>query len=266
MALTKKQKQVLDFIFHYSNTHGYAPTQTEIQEHFSFKSLGSVQKYLKYLSNDGYINLEPNARRGIEILPPAQKLYAMTSQNNYSELSNVEELPNTFSDQNQSIHQLPSNSLTNSRMEFSDNGPAGSPSPNDLANVNRLREIPLMGNVAAGLPIEGVKHFEFVDVPESFLKQQQQYFALSVQGESMIEDGIHDGDTIVVEQKNTANRGETIVAMVGNEATVKKYHPFKDRIELHPANSTMEPIIIKNESKGEFRIVGKLAALLRSYS
>ena len=122
-----------------------------------------------------------------------------------------------------------------------------------------------MGNVAAGLPIEGVKHFEFVDVPESFLKRERQYFALSVNGNSMIEDGIHDGDTIVLEQKNTALKGETIVAMIGSEATVKKFYQFSDRIELHPANSSMSPIVVKNEERGEFRIVGKLAALLRSY-
>ncbi len=262
MALTKKQKQVLDFIFHYSNTHGYAPTQTEILEHFNLKSLGSVQKYLKYLSNDGYITLEANARRGIEILPPAQKLY-QTSK--LSELS-VTKSPNTFSDQNPSIHQLPNNSLTKNQSEFSDNGTRRGFSPEAMPTENRLREIPLMGNVAAGLPIEGVKHFEFVDVPESFLRNNNQYFALSVQGDSMIEDGIFDGDTIVVEQKNTATKGETIVAMIGNEATVKKYHPFKDRIELHPANSSMSPIVVKNEEKGDFRIVGKLAALLRAYT
>ena len=226
MALTKKQKEVLDYIYDYSNTHGYAPTQTEIMEHFRLKSLGSVQRYLKYLSNDGYINLEPNARRGIEVLPLSLNFYSTPGATQPQNISSSVDQP---------------------------------------MQASRLREVPLMGKVAAGLPIESVKHFEFVDVPEGFLRNGRQYFALQVSGDSMIEDGIHDQDTIVVQQLSTATRGETVVAMVGQEATVKKYFPFKDRVELHPANSSMEPIVIENERKGEFRIIGKLAALLRSY-
>ena len=126
MGITKKQKQVLDYIVEYSNTHGYAPTQTEIQEYFNLKSLGSVQRYLKYLSNEGYINVEANARRGIELLQASFQLYE------------------------------PRPSLTMTSM---------TPNPESL-DTSRLREIPLMGRVAAGSPIESSKHFEFVDVPD----------------------------------------------------------------------------------------------------
>ena len=226
MALTKKQKHVLDYIVEYSNTHGYAPTQTEIMEHFQLKSLGSVQRYLKYLSNEGYIEVESNARRGIELLTPTLQLYDQTLNKSSSELMT-------------SMTQTP--------------------------EAGRLREIPLMGKVAAGSPIESSKHFEFVGCPEIFLKGNKQYFALEVSGESMIEDGIHDGDTIVVEQVNSAYKGETVVAMLGSEATVKKYVPFSDRVELHPANSSMKPIVVAGDQMMDLKIVGKLAALLRQY-
>ncbi len=218
MALTKKQKQVLDYIVEYTDTHSYSPTQTEIMEHFNLKSLGSVQRYIKYLTNGGYINTEPNARRGIEISHFGLGLYS--DQQSPSMTPEVE---------------------------------------------SRVREVPLMGSVAAGSPIEAVKHFEFVDVPQSFLRGTKNYFALQVSGSSMIEDGIFDGDTIIVQQQSQAERGETVVALIGSEATVKRYQPFSDRIELHPANSTMEPIIVSGDERSNLRVLGKLAALLRNY-
>lgn len=103
--------------------------------------------------------------------------------------------------------------------------------------------IPLLGQVAAGAPIEHLKHDEYIDIPVSLLRKPDQTYALQVQGNSMIEDGIHDGDTILVQRQEVANDGEIVVAVVQHEATVKRIFKPKKRggkVELRPANSQMQ--------------------------
>ncbi len=125
--------------------------------------------------------------------------------------------------------------------------------------------IPLLGNVAAGAPIEHLKHDEFIDIPVSLLKKPEQTYALQVQGDSMIEDGIHDGDTILVQRQEYAMDGEIVVAVVNHEATVKRIYQRKKRdgkIELRPANSTMESFWYRPE---EVDIRGIVVGLIRKY-
>ncbi len=125
--------------------------------------------------------------------------------------------------------------------------------------------IPLLGNVAAGAPIEHLKHDEFIDIPVSLLKKPEQTYALQVQGDSMIEDGIHDGDTILVQRQEYAGDGEIVVAVVNHEATVKRIYQRKKRdgkIELRPANSTMESFWYHPE---EVDIRGIVVGLIRKY-
>lgn len=203
MSLTKKQKQVFDYIVSYIDRYGVSPTQLEIKEYFNFKSLGSVQDYIKYLKNLGYLHNDPNAVRGL----------------------------------------MP--------MEYD--------SPTPRIDIS---QIPLYGQVAAGKPIEAIDGNETIDVPHAMLIKGAQHFALTVNGQSMIEDGIMSGDIIVVKKQNFANNGETIVATIDNEATVKRYYKKLAAIELHPANSSMSPMIIKN---GNFQIKGVLVGLLRKY-
>lgn len=204
MSLTKKQKQVYDFIVHYIERYGVSPTQLEIKENFGFKSLGSVQDYIKYLKNLGYLQNDANAVRGL--IP----------------LEDDEDYP---------------------------------------ARIH-LSQIPLYGQVAAGKPIEALEGNEIIDVPEAMLTAGQEHFALTVNGQSMIEDGILSGDIIVVKKQNHAVNGETIVATINNEATVKRYYQKHAFVELHPANNSMSPIIVKN---GDFHIKGVLVGLLRKY-
>lgn len=92
--------------------------------------------------------------------------------------------------------------------------------------------------------------------------QSGKHYALTVQGESMIEDGILDGDIIIVKEQISAFNGQTVVAVIDNEATVKRYYKKKNSIELHPANSSMSPIVVNN---GDFHIKGVLVGLYRSY-
>lgn len=199
MSMTKKQKQVFDFICEYIELNGYSPTQIEIKENFNFKSLGSVQDYIRYLKNSGHIQNDSNSVRGLR----------------------------------------PVNKNTN----------------------DDLIQIPLHGKVAAGNPIEAFEGDETIDIPASMIGKGS-HFALTVSGESMIEDGILDGDIILIKEKAVAINGETVVATINNEATVKRYYRKTNQIELHPANSSMSPIIIND---GDFHIKGVLVGLYRSY-
>lgn len=200
MSLTKKQKQVYDYICGYLSDNGYSPTQVEIKNHFGFKSLGSVQDYVRYLKSSGFLQNDPNSVRGLK--------------------------------------------------------PVETSSSNDS-----MIDIPLHGKVAAGNPIEALEGVETIGIPTHMIGQGNHY-ALTVSGESMIEDGIFDGDLIIINEKNQANNGDTVVATINNEATVKRYYKKSNHIELHPANSSMKPIIIND---GDFQIKGILVGLYRSY-
>ena len=129
-----------------------------------------------------------------------------------------------------------------------------------IERLSRVSEIPMAGIVAAGLPIEPVQQSELIDVPPSML-QGGQTFALRVKGESMKDDGILPGDLIVVRKQETAQNGQTVVALVNGEATVKTYFKKAGHIELHPANAAMQPIVVR--STDEFHIEGLLIGVIR---
>lgn len=197
MALTKKQKEVLDYITEYVREHSFSPTQKEIQEHFGFKSLGSVQDYIKYLSNGGYLVNDSHSVRGL--------MPATVQQNS--------------------------------------------------------EEIPLLGSVAAGIPIEAIENSDMISVPTHMLGRGTHY-ALRVKGESMIEEGILSGDIALIKHQTQAENGQIVVAVVDNETTLKRYFKKAKQIELHPANKTMKPIIIKDR---ECEVRGLLVGLIRTY-
>ena len=123
-------------------------------------------------------------------------------------------------------------------------------------------ELPLLGNVAAGKPIEAIENKSAIEVPPA-MADKGDCFVLKVKGVSMEEDGILDGDFVVVRKQPTAENGDTVVALIDNEATVKKYFKKKAYVELRPAHVGMDPIFIKD---GDFRIVGKVVGVLRYYT
>ena len=129
-----------------------------------------------------------------------------------------------------------------------------------LERMSRPSEIPMAGVVAAGLPIEPVQQSELIDVPPSML-QGGKTFALRVKGESMKDEGILPQDLIVVRKQDTAQNGQTIVALVNGEATVKTYFKKTGHIELHPANPAMQPIIVQPGE--EFHIEGVVIGVIR---
>lgn len=121
--------------------------------------------------------------------------------------------------------------------------------------------LPLLGLVAAGEPIEALENRDAVEVPESFLGTGD-HFALRVRGDSMVEDGIHDGDLILVRKQPLADSGQTVVALIGNEATVKRFYRKGASVELHPANPHMKPIVL---NAGKVTIQGVVVGLIRKY-
>ena len=197
MALTKKQKEVLDFITEYVRENEFSPTQKEIKEYFGFKSLGSVQDYIKYLTSGGYLQNDSHSVRGL--------MPASVQQN--------------------------------------------------------TEEIPLLGSVAAGVPIEAIENADTISVPVSMLGRGSHY-ALRVKGESMIEEGILSGDIAIIKHQTDATNGQIVVAVVENETTLKRYFKKAKQVELHPANKTMKPIVLKDK---ECEIRGLLVGLIRTY-
>ena len=132
---------------------------------------------------------------------------------------------------------------------------------NEFNKVNEnVVEVPLLGKITAGTPIEAIENpDEYFSLPASLVPKKKEVFTLLVDGESMIEAGILDGDIVIVERANTAHNGEIVVAMTeDNEVTLKTFYKEKDHFRLQPQNSTMEPIILNNVF-----ILGKAIGLYR---
>jgi repressor LexA len=121
--------------------------------------------------------------------------------------------------------------------------------------------IPLLGRVAAGQPTLAEENFESRLDTQDLFGDPTGLFGLRVRGDSMIDAGIHDGDFVVVRQQERANAGQIVVALIGEEATVKYYRPKRDRIELEPANATLQPIVVDRDA--EFRILGVVKGVMR---
>lgn len=221
--LTEKEKAVLEMIENSLLERGISPSYQEIRDHFGFASFNSVQNYLKQLAQKGYIQNPSHQKRAIQILNSASSV------------------PDFIRAQ----RAQPSNS---SRPE--------------------AVELPLLGKVAAGLPLEAFAHDEYVDVPASLVRNPQKTFALKVSGSSMIEDGIFDGDIILVQRQNTARNGEIVVATVGDESTVKRFYlknhsnPSERKVELRPANATMESLWYPVD---QVHIKGVVVGLIRKF-
>jgi len=198
--LTKRQKELFDFLDGYLAEHGYAPTLEEIGARFNLSSLATVHKHLTNLEQKGLIRRTWNHSRAIELVPHGKASSAVA--------------------------------------------------------------LPLLGRVAAGRPIEALETADSIAVPEEFVRRQNT-FVLRVVGSSMVGDGILDGDYIVVEERPTAENGETVVATINGEATVKRFYRERvGKIRLQPANDTMQPIVARER---DVDVRGVVVAVLRKY-
>lgn len=201
MHLTKRQKEILDFLTRHIERKGYAPTIEEIGEHFGLTSLATVHKHLTNLQEKGLIKRAWNRSRALELTPTQVRVQAV--------------------------------------------------------------ELPLLGRVAAGAPIEAVSGTETVFVPEDMIGKKETY-VLQVRGESMIEEQIRDGDYVIVENRHTARDGEMVIALLqGDAVTLKKiYREAGGRVRLQPANARMDPFYVQEE---DLRIQGVVIGVMRRY-
>ena len=202
MPLTKRQREILNYLTLYSEQNGYAPSFEEIAENFSYNSLATVHEHLSNLERKGFIKRSYNESRAIEILP--------------SEL------------------------------------------------MPKAIELPLLGAVAAGVPIEAVAHQETIAVPDTMVQRSGNHYVLRVRGNSMIDEQIRDGDFVVINDRHSADNGEMVIAMLhGNSATVKKFYRERDgRIRLQPANETMAPMYVH---ENDITIQGIVVGVMRRY-
>lgn len=200
MKLTRRQKEILDFIKGFIDLNGYSPSMEEIAAHFHISSLNAVYKHLEALKARGFVRRDANRARSIEV---------------------------------------------------ADQPGAGS------------RLLPLFGYVAAGRPIEAVAAPESLGVPEDFLPHRGSCYVLRVQGSSMIDDHIEDGDYVVVESREDAQDGDMIVALVdGENVTLKKIYREADAVRLQPANAELPPMRFE---PSRVQVQGIVVGVMRKY-
>lgn len=128
-----------------------------------------------------------------------------------------------------------------------------------------FRRLPLVGFVAAGRPIEAIESQDWIDVPPSMVAGRGSFFILKVKGDSMIEDGILDGDFVIIRKQESAVNGQTVVALIDNSATIKRFYKRADGVELHPANPSYKPIVVNSDERKNFKIEGVLAGVMRRF-
>ncbi len=226
-SLTARQREVLDFIRHFTAQAGYPPTVREIGAHFGFVPR-SVFDHLKALERKGYLRRVASKSRSLQILDPSAG---------------------------------PTLGAPGSRSAGL--GAALRPRPSALG-PSAYRELPILGRVAAGEPLLAEENVEgtftisrdWVDGDEAFL--------LKVQGESMVGAHILPGDYALVRRQDTAENGEIVVALVNDEATIKRVFFKKDVVVLQPENPAMAPIQIKKGEKS-FQIIGKVVGIVRRF-
>jgi len=201
MHLTRRQKEILDYLGRHIERKGYAPTIEEIGEHFGLSSLATVHKHLTNLQEKGLIKRAWNRSRALELVPTEVAVRAV--------------------------------------------------------------ELPLLGRVAAGAPIEAVQSTETIFVPEDMVGKKSTY-VLQVKGDSMIEEQIRDGDHVIVEDRTTARDGEMVIALLeGENVTLKKlFREGGGKVRLQPANSRMKPIFVDQD---DIRVQGVVIGVLRKY-
>ncbi|MBI6872479.1 transcriptional repressor LexA [Clostridium aciditolerans] len=129
------------------------------------------------------------------------------------------------------------------------------------ANRKEIINIPIIGTITAGSPILAIENIEDIfPLPIDYVKSNKELFMLKVSGESMIEAGILDGDLSIIEKANSAQNGDIVVALIENEATLKRFFKEKDHIRLQPENKNMDPIIVP-----DCQVIGKLVGIYRQY-
>ncbi len=200
LPLTKRQREILDYLQEFIQEHGYAPSLEEIGRRFGLSSLATVHKHLTNLQEKGFIRRAWNRSRSVELVP--------------------------------------------------------------TRSGGRALELPLLGYVAAGAPIEAVAGNETIAVPEALVGRREAY-VLRVRGDSMIDEQIRDGDYVIVEDRKTAANGEMVIALInGVEVTLKKFYRDNGHVRLQPANPALQPLVLPAD---QVQIQGVVVGVMRKY-
>jgi repressor LexA len=200
LPLTKRQREILDYLNEFIQQHGYAPSLEEVGRRFGLSSLATVHKHLTNLQEKGFIKRAWNRSRSVELV--------------------------------------------------------------QTRSGGRAVELPLLGFVAAGSPIEAIATAESIAVPEDMVGKRDTY-VLRVRGESMIDEQIRDGDFVIVEDRKTAENGEMVIALLGSsDVTLKKFYRENGQVRLQPANPAMQPMIVAAD---HVQVQGVVVGVMRKY-
>lgn len=244
--LKPKEQAVLEFLRDSIRENGYAPAVRDICAALHIKSTSTVHMYLRKLEQKGYIERGDGKSRAIRIAVSDER----DTQNEPNKTETMK-FAKPVSSRNDSYTR------TSDRFGKNDDSFAEF---DDFYEKNRYR-VPILGQVAAGVPILTIENFDgYLNYSTDRKYDRDSLFALKITGTSMIEAGIMDGDYVVVEQRPYADNGDIVVAMVDDSATVKRFFKEKGRFRLQPENSAMEPIIVDDVS-----VLGKVVACIRYY-
>ncbi|UXM96224.1 transcriptional repressor LexA [Bartonella sp. HY329] len=249
--LTRKQRELLMFIHEKLEETGIPPSFDEMKDALELASKSGIHRLITALEERGFIRRLPNRARAMEII----KLPDMPHRPSYN-----------YGSMADNSNLASPNSLAKSKFPVAGNGTVtgnGTISANRLVAANSNVDIPVMGRIAAGVPISAIQHqTSSITMPIDMIGKGEHY-ALEVKGDSMIEAGIHDGDTVIIRKADVALTGEIVVALVDDEeATLKRYKPKGNLIELEAANPAYESRILP---ANRVNIQGKLVGLFRSY-
>ncbi len=200
MAITRRQKEVVDFLEQFVEENGYSPSFEEIAAGLGLRSVATVHKHITNLEKKGLLDRERNRSRSIDLVPEG-------------------------------------------------------------ARIRNGQQVPLLGRIAAGLPVEASQSAETISLQD--VVGNRDVFALEVRGDSMRDEHILSGDYVLVERSRTARQGEIVVALVrGTETTLKRFFPEGNTVRLQPANTEMAPIVVPST---QVAIQGRVLGVLRRY-
>lgn len=242
--LTRKQIQLLEFIQKRVARDGVPPSFDEMKVALDLRSKSGIHRLVTALEERGFIRRLPHRARALEII----------------------RLPDALM---RGDDAAAGDSATSGGFQprvISNDRPAAAPRPRGAMPIinSPAVELPVMGRIAAGVPIEAISEISHhIAVPGSMLSGRDHHYALEVRGDSMIEAGINDGDVVVIREQDTADNGDIIVALIeGAEATLKRYRRRGGMIALEAANPAYETRVLPED---KIRIQGRLVGLIRSY-
>jgi len=223
VGLTQRQQMVLDFIRQSITDRGYPPTLREIGARMGIRSTNGVNDHLRALERKGYLTREDMKSRALR--PTGMGGVGGPVQGSGLDANGVQSLP---------------------------------------ANDDDMVDVQILGRVAAGLPLFAEEQvIDTVRIDRGMIKGGREVFGLRVHGDSMIDAGILSGDYIFVRKQLTAQRGEIVVALIGDEATVKYFYPEKDYVRFQPANKTMAPILVRAMDFKPTMLLGVVVGVFR---